>query len=461
MRFRLCCTQILISMSPEPNFPALPVRQRGTLEIIDTAMKLYRRYFGVLMGWSALTALLFVVSTPVTCGAGALLVFPLVSGAGCCAMAAAVRGQRITFGQVWEFTKPRYGALLLIAFLGALLLGAVSGAMSMISVFISLAGTMFFSAINAPTEVTLVFTIIGTIIGSVISSILSVLAYAWLGLVPIIACLEDDKRSSAALGRAWELMKGHWKRVLGLATLLSIAIIAVMGIVGGSIALFGSGIGAFVDDPSDTAIWGVVLTFGGFFGLFLLFWNPIQTMILAVLYLDLRVRNEALDLEWNSYASAPPVQANAPEISAVEFAGNAATNATPTEWTPASTSGYAPGSSAPAIAATATPTPAVPVTTGATPATMSGAPVTTVGVPANAADASVTTAQVPLAQVTSSFSGAPAAPLTPSSAPITPSNEPITPQEAFDFSSSFGAEPTNYSSFSPDAEDKRNKNEGS
>ena len=183
-------------------------------------------------------------------------------------------------------------------------MSVASGAASMIFGAVSLAGTWLFSAINAPTEVTVVVAIIGTIIGTVLSSIFSVFAYAWLGLVPIIACLEDDKRSTAALGRAWELMKGSWGRVLGLATLLSIAVIAVMGIVGGSLALFGSGISAFVDDP-ESAIWGALLTFGGFFGLFLLFWNPIQTLVLAVLYLDLRVRKEALDLEWSSYASAP------------------------------------------------------------------------------------------------------------------------------------------------------------
>ena len=310
-------------MATESTLAALPVRQRGTLEILDTAMKLYRRYFGVLMGWSALTSLIFVVLLLPTCGLAALLVYPLVPGAGCCAIAAAVRGQRISFGQVWDFTKPRFGALIGITIVSGLLMSVASGAASMIFGAVSLAGTWLFSAINAPTEVTVVVAIIGTIIGTVLSSIFSVFAYAWLGLVPIIACLEDDKRSTAALGRAWELMKGSWGRVLGLATLLSIAVIAVMGIVGGSMALFGSGISAFVDDP-ESAIWGALLTFGGFFGLFLLFWNPIQTLVLAVLYLDLRVRKEALDLEWSSYASAPVAQTNAPELAAGEIAGNGA-----------------------------------------------------------------------------------------------------------------------------------------
>ena len=409
-------------MSTESTFPALPVRQRGTLEIIDTAMKLYRRYFGVMMGWSALTAVLILVTFPLTCGLGALLVYPLIPGSGCCAIAAAVRGQRIGFGQVWDFTKPRFGALILIAFLSILLMSMASGVMSMISLMISLAGTWLFSAINAPTEITVIVAIIGTIIGTLVGSVLSVMAYAWLGLIPIIACLEDDKRSTAAMGRAWELMKGSWKRVLGLATLLSIAVVAVMGMVGGAIALFGSGIGAFVDDPTDSALWGLGLTFGGFIGLFFLFWNPIQTLILAVLYLDLRVRKEALDLEWNSYASAPVAQPNALETPAVELAANASAP----EIVPASMSGYAPGSSSAARAS------APPVDAATPPVPVTEAPVSL------------------RKEESSSFSAAPAAPI--SSAPATPPSAP----ETFDFSSSFSAGQTQDSPFSPGGETDEN-----
>ena len=296
-------------MTPETPFPALPVRQRGTLEIIDTAMKLYRRYFGVLMGWSALVSALYLVAFSVPFGA--FLIYPLIAGSCCCCIAAAVRGQRVAFGQVWEFTKPRYGALLLILLLSSLLMGVAFGAIFLVSMLITLAGTWALSAMNAPTEVGIIVGGLGFILALGVGSVLSVMAYAWVGLVPIIACLEDDKRSAAALGRAWELMKGSWGRVLGLSTLLTIAVAAVMGIVIGSISLFGAGFDAFSSNAPESAILGMMVSFAGFFGLFFLFWNPIQTLILAVLYLDLRVRKEALDLEWNSYSTAPPIENSA------------------------------------------------------------------------------------------------------------------------------------------------------
>ena len=299
-------------MTSETPLAALPVRQRGTLEIVDTALKLYRRYFGVLMGWSAIVALILIVGS--VASVGMLFAYPLGVGSCACAVAAAVRGQRITFAQVWDFTKPRYGALLLITFLSFLLLMVAVIVASLLSVLLTVAGAWLLSAIGAPDSVTAGVGIVGFFVALAIGSILSVLAYAWLGLVPIIVCLEDDNRGVAALGRAWELMKGSWGRVLGLSTLLTIAIAAVMGIVGGALALFGQGLDAFSSDAPETLI-GLSLGIFGFFSLFFLFWNPIQTLILAVLYLDLRVRKEALDLEWGSYNSAPlPVENSAPQM---------------------------------------------------------------------------------------------------------------------------------------------------
>ena len=329
-------------MPSETSFSALPVRQRGTLEIIDTAMKLYRRYFGVLMGWSALVAVVSLLASTVPFGS--LMVYPMIGGSCACCIAAAVRGQRVSFGQVWDFTKPRYGALLLVTFLSLLLLGVALGVVFLVVLLGGVASAWLLSSLHASDAVTGVLAIIGVVVALVVGSILSVFAFAWSGLAPIIACLEDDKRGAAALGRAWELMKGEWLRVLGLASLLTIAVLAVLGIVGGAILFFSQSFDAIISDASSSAVLGLSLTFAGFFSLFFLFWNPIQTLILAVLYLDLRVRKEALDLEWSSYASGPSAVSNT--VNAVPAADESAGQTAPTipqnELSPASMS--APGS---------------------------------------------------------------------------------------------------------------------
>ena len=311
-------------MTSETSFAPLPVRRRGTIEVIDTALKLYRRYFGVLMGWSVLVGLVSLLGSYVPFVG--LLMFPLVYGSCACAVAAAVRGQRITFGQVWDFTKPRYGALILLVILSGIMLFLAVLALGLGGLLISVMTIAGLSALSAPDAVLTTLGIIGFVAALVLGSVISVLAYAWLGLVPLVACLEDDKRGAAAMGRAWELMKGSWLRVLGLSTLLTVAILAVMSAVAVTLALTGQGFSAYIENPDS--LLGLSLAFNGTLTLFLVFWNPIQSLILSVLYLDLRVRKEALDLEWTSYTSVPQPVVGAPASVAAPAFDNAAPGAT-------------------------------------------------------------------------------------------------------------------------------------
>ena len=431
-------------MTSETSFAALPVRQRGTLEIIDTAMKLYRRYFGVLMAWSAIVSVSWIFGSIVPFGS--LLAYPLTAGSVACCIAAAVRGQTISFAQVWEFTKPRYGALLLLVVLSGLIMSVAFLAVFLLSMLITLGGAWLLSATNAPDEVGIIVGGIAVFLALVVGSVLSVFAYAWLGLIPIIACLEDDKRGVAAMGRAWDLMKGSWRRVLGLATLLTIAVMAVMGIVIGSLALFGSGLGAFLDDPSEAALLGLSFSFLGIFGLFFLFWNPIQTLILAVLYLDLRVRKEALDLEWNSYSSAPPI-----ENSATQAAGQLA-QYPPSNGAPVSTSGYLPGSAEPQVAPlealnpTAPPRPPAPNPAPVVETAVSDSPFSDSSF-SSAPAAPESVPEVASSEPNSAFAPAPVSlSKSQSAAESAPDNSMPSSQDAFDFSTSFSPEATQESS---------------
>ncbi len=287
---------------PASTLPALPVRRRETLEILDTALKLYRRYFWVLLGWSALVSAFSLV--PVV-NYFAVFAMPFLFGAVSCCVAAAVRGQSVKFSQCWAFTKPRYGALLGTLLLSYLLFLGIIFALSIAAGLVFLLGAWALS--SAPQPLQIVGGIVGFLLGTVAFSIAGVVAFGWTSMVPIVVCLEDDKRSSAAIGRAFDLLKGQWRRVFGLCLILGLAVIAVFTLLGVVYALFGLGaLGSiFTSSPSENAIFGLLATFGAFIGLFFLVWNPAQTLVIAVLYLDLRVRREALDLEWTAYASAP------------------------------------------------------------------------------------------------------------------------------------------------------------
>lgn len=297
-------------LSPPTEFPALPVRRRETLEIFDTALKLYRRYFWVLLGWSALASVTALI--PLLNWFFLLFTLPLLYGAASCCVAAAVRGQSVRFRQCWQFTKPRYGALLGVVFLSWIVLGAAFLALYLAGILVGVAGVWALS--NAPEPVQIVGVVVGSVLVLVGFSAMGVVAFGWSNMVPIVACLEDDKRGSAAMGRSFELLKGNWGRVFGMSLLLGLAMLVVFGIVGGAYSLFAwDGIREiFGGNPSESAVLGLAFTFGGFMSVVLMLWNPAQSLIIAVLYLDLRVRREALDLEWTAYASAPAAPLETP-----------------------------------------------------------------------------------------------------------------------------------------------------
>jgi hypothetical protein len=255
----------------------------------------------------------------------------------------------VKFRQCWQFTKPRYGALLGVVILSWIVLGAIFVALYIGAIAVGAAGVWALS--GAPEPVQIVAAVIGILLILVGFSAMGVVAFGWASMVPIVACLEDDKRGSAALGRAFELLKGNWKRVFGMSLLLGLAVLAVLGIIGGGYSIlnwdglrevFGGGA-----SPSESGLVALMLTFGGFMTVFGTLWNPAQCLVIAVLYLDLRVRREALDLEWTSYASAPPASTpaasletpSAPEIAPAPREGEAA----PFNTAPASfTAGAAP-----------------------------------------------------------------------------------------------------------------------
>ena len=347
--------------APESPYAPLPVRGRGTLEIFDTAFKLLRRYAGVMLSWSFLSALIQLV--PFAGGLGYIFTMPLIYGATACVIAAAVRGQKVTFGQVWGFTKPRYGALLGVLILGGLLFTAIIFAVAFAFTFLAI---LFAGAIaRFGTAAEVLAWIVGILGGTLLTSLLLALTVGWFNLAPLVACLEDQNRGSSALSRAWTLLSGNWRKACAVAVILSLSLSAAFVIIGGFLMfLFYGGWDKFIGaNADDSAMLGLLSGAGGFTTLFLTLSMPIQTLVIGVFYLDLRTHKEALDLEWTNYAAKPeltpeqlaaarfnapppfPPQAPAPNL-----------NVTPSTLQ-AGTIGYAPGSSLPAASTPAPPSP--------------------------------------------------------------------------------------------------------
>jgi hypothetical protein len=283
----------------------MPLRARGVMEIVDLSIRLYKQYFWILFGWSALTVLggallaLIPLANFVT-----FLLTPLMVGAVVCCIAAAVRGQTVSFRQCWAFTKPRYGAMLGTYILAIIVMFAV---MFLFMLGIGLLFAFGASAVFSGSGSWVMFVVIGLMV-LVLSCIMLPLA-VWISMVMIVVSMEDDKRSSQALGRAFQLLRGSWLKVSGLMLLMSLGAMVLLGIL---FAIAGSLVGITAlgellrgGNIEDSRLWGYLLGLGSIGTMVWVAFNPIFYVTLSLFYLDLRVRKEALDIEWTAHATTP------------------------------------------------------------------------------------------------------------------------------------------------------------
>jgi hypothetical protein len=111
---------------------------------------------------------------------------------------------------------------------------------------------------------------------------------AWSVATP--ALLAEDVRGRKALGRSWRLVRGRWWPTLGAVIvaflLVLLAQIAIGAILGGAVAATGAD-----DDVTVALVSAVAGIIGGVVA------TPFQAAVSTLLYIDLRVRKEGLDVE--------------------------------------------------------------------------------------------------------------------------------------------------------------------
>jgi hypothetical protein len=292
----------------QASFAPMPLRVRGVLENLDVAIKAFKQYFWVLVGWAALVNL--VNAIPFVNYVSYLFTPPLMIGAACCCVAAAVRGQRVTWRQCWRFTEPRYWSLVAMHVVAGIVLFVMVILIIVVITFGTVYAIMSLSAAfeQLPTYLQVILGIVGALFALIFFSLLMTVLAAWHSMVGIVVCMEEDKRNTRALGRAWELLSGQWKLVISLMMLLGMGILVLWMVLGATGALL-MGLpnlrNMMNGTVSENTMWTAAIAFA--FGSWLLFslYMPIHYLALTLLYLDLRVRKEALDLEWTAHTTAP------------------------------------------------------------------------------------------------------------------------------------------------------------
>ena len=188
-------------------------------------------------------------------------------------IARGVAGQQITAGDAWRITRPRLPSVLLAT---VLVLLAGLGPVLIIGVITGIA-----LLAGAPAAV-----YGGIVLLGLAALVLTVWLSTMLSLVTPVVVLEDE-RPVRALARSWRLVRGSFWRVFGITLLAGI----IVAIAGGVLqlpftffgAVLGSGTGGIVILVIGAIAAGTVT-------------RPITAGVTVLLYVDMRMRKEGLDL---------------------------------------------------------------------------------------------------------------------------------------------------------------------
>ncbi|MET9964055.1 hypothetical protein ABZ128_34100 [Streptomyces sp. NPDC006326] len=211
----------------------------------------------------------------------------------------AVLGRPSTVSAAWREARPQLPKLLgltLLTGLGAILIGAV----------LILPGVLMQS--------------VGLIVLGVPAALV-LITWLWIRFSLASPALMLERASIlTAFARSARLVRGSWWRIFGITLLTGLITSFLAGMIGGvfnaiAFALFGGGVSGMLGTTAPPDSWGYLITaaIGGIIGLVITM--PMQSGVTVLLYVDQRIRREALDLElaraagledYGTEAAAPP-----------------------------------------------------------------------------------------------------------------------------------------------------------
>ncbi|WP_126622191.1 glycerophosphoryl diester phosphodiesterase membrane domain-containing protein [Actinomyces bovis] len=216
----------------------------------------------------------------------------ILSGLLIVAVSRSVLGRVADLGETWQRTKRRIWALIGQTLLIQLIVIATVLVCALLAVAILTAGAGATSGFDNPSVATIIA--IGlSIMVLVVAVIAAALFFQTRLLVAPAALILEDVGVIDSIKRSWQLTKGSFWRVLGMNLVISILVSIVSGTLGG---IFGMAGGlSIVLSPKAFALFLSLTTFltSVVTGLVL----PFQAAANALIYIDLRMRKEGLDVD--------------------------------------------------------------------------------------------------------------------------------------------------------------------
>jgi hypothetical protein len=222
----------------------------------------------------------------------------------------AVLGRKVSIGEAWRAVVPRLGAVFGVA---ALLLLAGVGSFSILGLVIVLVAVI-------GTAGSVGLAVLTGFAGGIAWAAGSVWVYVRLSMAMPVTVLERIG-AGAALARSWRLTRGSWWRVFGILLLASVLGGVVSSMLSGPFSLLGGFSELLIDNAAVAAtVYGAAVFLGSVVGG--LVTTPFVTGVTTLLYVDLRMRREGLDLRLG--AAAQSGSDPGPEIYLPEPVGPAA-----------------------------------------------------------------------------------------------------------------------------------------
>jgi len=212
-----------------------------------------------------------------------------------------ILGRKASLSDVWQRTKPRVGALIGQVIIIQIILSVAT------VVFIVIGVVVFWLPVNSMTtsggDDSAAGLIVLTIIGIVVVTLVFMLALFALGcklcLAPAALILENIGVFEG-ISRSWALTRGYFWRVVGVRLLSTIIISVVSWAASSALNFVTQGLALMAPNAMLAVLAGSVLVSS----LIQAVTMPFDSAVVALIYTDLRMRSEGLDVELRRAAGA-------------------------------------------------------------------------------------------------------------------------------------------------------------
>lgn len=214
---------------------------------------------------------------------GILIIEPIVTGAISRAVSDQMFGRRTSIRAAYGALRGRVFALLLSSLIR---LGAVYGAYNFIHFFISLLSMALASLHTTGLVLILLLQLAALVVAS-----LAYVAFAFLGQIIVL----ENRGTAATITRSWRLVSGRLWRTSAIAGFVALLVTALAAAIGAPL-LLGAGLLTWRESTPE-GLAAMSTTFITVTAVSVILVGPILTLATTLMYYDLRVRSEGLDVE--------------------------------------------------------------------------------------------------------------------------------------------------------------------